>query len=488
MAKRVNLCPNPALKSNSTGWAFPSGYARSTSVTTLPRTTGVKGTSAPSAPIIGPQTPVVTGSQYCVSFSIHYTNVSGTNTFDYGIDWYNSSGSYLSSTAYSTRTSAAFGITERLEHGPMTAPTNAAKAVLVLSNLDSGCEVTAVLFEQTSTTGQSYFDGDTTGAGWLGTVGNSASQILTATDAWSWTDSASKTATASGPSGSDSITWSESASIVASGQVDDYWTWSDSALVIELGYDERRGRVRVGAFGLDSDAVRAVVQSRLHGSGKWYPVRGGKVAVSGGHFARTVDDYEFPSGAAVDYQIVAYASVEGAPDDIVTSAYATQPAIDPETWLKFIAKPPLNQRLTLVGWGDIARANRNARFDVRNRPDPIMVTDVHSSRTVTISLRTEDEQTGDALDAALSAGYPAFLHTPVGLALPTMYVTIGDYHYARPSSYSHVRTWTVDLVEVAPPPPSVFGPPTTWQTIIDSYSSWADVIAAFPTWRDLMGG
>jgi hypothetical protein len=116
-----------------------------------------------------------------------------------------------------------------------------------------------------------------------------------------------------------------------------------------------------------------------------------------------------------------------------------------------------------------------------------MVTDVHTSRTTTIKLRTETVQAGEALDEALSAGYPAFLHTPVGLALPTMYVTIGDYDYERPSTYSHVRRWSVDVVEVAPPPPSIYGPPSTWADIIAAYPTWGDVLAAFPTWRDVMG-
>jgi hypothetical protein len=69
-----------------------------------------------------------------------------------------------------------------------------------------------------------------------------------------------------------------------------------------------------------------------------------------------------------------------------------------------------------------------------------------------------------------------------------MYVAIGDYGYERPSTYSHVRAWTIDLVEVAPPPPSIFGPSITWADIIATYPTWADVEAAFPTWRDVAGG
>ena len=488
--RRTNLSTNPAAKSNSTGWFLPSGWSRSASVTTLPRSTGIKGTSAPSNDLISPRCAVAAGQTYFTSFSIHYTNTSGTNNYDYGIDWYKADGSYLSSTAYFTRSAAAAGITERLEFGPAVAPASAASAVLVIANLDSGAEITAHLFEQTTQAGRAYFDGDSTSpkATWSSTAGNSTSIEITASDAWGWSDTASKTATAVGPAASDRFGWSESVAITGLTQLAEQWTFRDSAMVISLGYDERRGRVRVDARGFDPNAVRAVVNSRPHGRGRYAPVRGGKVAISDtGSFARTVDDYEFAAGLDIDYQIVVYASAEDVPDTIIGQAFATLPAIEPEVWLKFIAKPSLNRRLTLTGWDKIGRQAQNAAFRVRGRPDPILITDVHSSRTTTIRLRTETIQDGEALDAALSSGYPAFLHTPQGLALPTMYVAIGDHDYERPSSYSHVRRWTVDLAEIAPPPPSVFGPPTTWADIMAAYPTWRDLMTAFPTWRDVMG-
>lgn len=490
MGKRTNRSTNPSAKNNSTDWFLPSGWARSASVTTLPRTTGIKGTSAPSNDIISPRCAATAGQTYFTSFSIHYTNTSGTNTFDYGIDWYKADGSYLSSTSYFTRGSAPFGITERLEFGPAVAPTGAASGVLVISNLDSGAEITAHQFEQTTVAGRAFFDGDSTSpkATWTSTAGNSTSIEITASDAWGWSDTATKTATAAGPVASDQFGWSESVTITGTTDVAEQWSFRDTAMVISLGYDERRGRVRINALGLDPAAIRAVVNSRPRGQGRWSPVRGGKVAIdANGSFARIVDDYEFAAGLDVDYQIVVYASAEDVPDTIMGQAYATLSAIEPEVWLKFIAKPALNRRVTLTGWDSVGRQNRNAAFTVRGRPDPIVVTDVHSSRTTTINVRTESIQEGEALEAALSSGYPAFLHTPQGLALPTMYVAIGDIEYRRPSSYSHARAWTIDLTEVAAPPPSVFGPPTTWADIIAAYPTWRDLMNAFPTWRDVMG-
>ena len=41
--------------------------------------------------------------------------------------------------------------------------------------------------------------------------------------------------------------------------------------------------------------------------------------------------------------------------------------------------------------------------------------------------------------------------------------------------------------QVAPPPPTVVGAASTWQTIVDAYGSWADVLDAFPTWQEASG-
>jgi hypothetical protein len=486
---RINLSPNPALKTTVSGpgtsWtSTPAGYARQTGLTGMDRTTGFGGTGAVD-PITSPRFAAVAGQPYVASIQ---AKTGASNTFKVMINWYAgvSSGAFISGTP--TTEFTVNGVA-RCEIGPFVAPPGAGAGYLRIIEVDNtAASFTAELVEQTSSTGRTYFDGDTPGASWAGTSGNSASYLLTASESWTWSDAASMVSVAPGPASADTIHWSESVSIAASSTHADFWTWSESAMVIALGYDERRGRVRVEAFGLPLSGVRAVVNSRPRGASRWAPVRGGKVALSGGRFARSVDDYEFAAGIATDYQIVAYASAEGALDQIVASAFGSLPAIDPQVWLKFIARPQLNRRVTLVGWDDVERSNRNSRFDVKGRSDPIMITDVHSSRSTAIRLRTETIEAGEQLDAALSSGIPAFLHTPVDLALPSMYVAIGDYSYSRPASYSHARTWNVDLTEVAPPPPSVFGPGVTCQSILDAYATCDEVLDAFATCADLMGG
>ncbi len=487
MGLRRNLHPNPSLKNNITGnatdWtSTPTGYARQTGLTGMDRTTGFGGSGA-TDPVTTPRFAAVAGQPYVASLQV---KTGGSNTFQMLINWYASTtgGSFISNSGSSV--SFTVNGTARCEIGPYTAPAGAGAGYLRLVGIDSTTvSLAALIVEQTGTAGLTYFDGDTPGASWEGTAGNSTSVLLSGTDAWALTDSGSKTATTPGPTGSDAGHWGESASGVASGTAADYAAWSEGALIVALGYDARRGRVRVNAFGLPATAIRAVVDSRQHGNYQFSLVRGGKVGVVAGSFAKQVDDYEFVSGVPMDYRIRAYASAEGTTDVVVAQAVVTQSQVLDEVWIKYIASPSLNTKVALIGWGDISRASRTALYDVKGRSDPIAVTDVHSSRRVEVQLRTATVDDGDALDHALSSGAPLFLHVPITVALPSLYAVAGDYSYTRPSARSVARHWSLPLTEIAAPPPSVTGSAVTCQTILDGYGTCADVLAAFATCQDL---
>lgn len=487
MATRINLHPNPSLKTtitgNGTDWtSTPTGYARQTGLTGMDRTTGFGGSGAID-PVTTPRFAAVAGQQYVASIQV---KTGASNTFKMLINWYTGlTGSFISNSGAAT----AFTVngTSRCEIGPFTAPAGAGAGYLRIIELDSTTvSLTGLIVEQTSTPGLTYFDGDSPGCTWAGTSGNSISYQLTGSDVWSAAATGSMTSVSPGPTGTDVASWSSTATGVASGTITDYMAWADGAMVVGLGYDAGRGRVRINAFGLPATAIRAVVDSRRSGSFVFNPVRGGKVSVVGGALAKQVDDYEFISGTSMDYRIRAYSSVEGAADVVVAQAVVTQSQILSDVWVKYIATPSLNTKVTLTGWGDISRASRTALYDVKGRPDPIAVTDVHSSRRVVVELRTATAVDGDALDHALSSGAPLFLHVPVNVALPSLYAVAGDYSYIRPNAASMARLWTLPLTEVAAPPSSVTGSAVTCQTILDGYSTCDAVLAAFATCLDLV--
>jgi hypothetical protein len=486
---RRNLSPNPALATttagNATNWtSSPAGYTRQTGVTGMDRTTGFGGSGAIDT-VTSPRFSAVAGSVYMASVQV---KTGASNSFKIMINWYSgttASGSFISAT---TTTAFTVNGTARCEIGPFTAPTGAGAGYVRVIDLDATTvTLTALLVEQTNASGNTYFDGGTTGASWEGTAGNSTSVLLTATDAWSFTDAGSRVATASGPVAGDATTFADTGSVVASSRADEYITWSESALIVAVSYDSRRGRIRVDALGLPLAAIRAVVERRPVNSARWSAVRGGKVAVAAGRFVRNVDDYEFAAGTANIYRIRALSSTENAPDVVVAQAVVTSSAVLDQVWLKFIANPVLNRKVQLIDWSEITRPSRSSFYDVLGRSDPVGVLDVHGSRRVTIVLRTRNRAEADDLDYALSQGLPLYLHVPETVALPSLYAAAGDISASRPSKTTQVRYWQVPLVEVAAPPASVVGAASTWQLIIDSYGSWADVLDGFDTWQDVAG-
>jgi len=488
VAIRRNLSPNPALKNNTTGnatnWtSSPSGYTRQTSVSGMSRTTGFGGSGAIDI-VTTPRFAAVAGAQYMASIQV---KTGASNTFKMLINWYAGvdSGSFISNSG----TSVPFTVngTQRCEIGPFTAPAGAGAGYLRIIELDSTTvTLTALMVEQTNASGNTYFDGDTTGASWEGTAGNSTSILSSGAETATWVDSGSVFVSPSGPTGGDAASFNATASIVASGTVPEVVTWADSGLIFSVDYDPRRGRNRIFARGLPAAGVRAVIESRPENKTAWRQVRGGKVPLVAGAFTRTVDDYEFIAGRDNTYRIRVLSTPENVTEVAISSVTVTLPATNPGVWLKFIVQPALNQQVQLIDWGEIARVGRTTLYDVVGRTDPVAVTDVHSSRRITVTLRTSTNTEADRLDDALSQGRPLFLHVPDPLALPSMYAVAGDYAATRPSKTTSVRFWQVALIEVSPPPASAVAPPTTWQNILDAYDTWQDVIDAFPTWQDVV--
>lgn len=488
MAPRRNLSPNPSLKVNTTGnatnWtSTPAGYVRQTGVTGMSRTTGFGGSGAIDT-VTSPRFSATAGLQYMASVQV---KTGASNTFKAMINWYSGtvdSGTFLSGT---TTTSFTVNGTARCEVGPFTAPTGAGAGYLRIIELDNTTvTLAAVLVEQTSTSGATYFDGDTAGAAWEGVNGNSPSSLLVGADTWAFTDSGSVSVAPTGPTGRDTVAFTDSATIAASAVAVDYIAWSDAGMIFSCDYDPRRGRNRISARGLPAAGIRAIVESRTEGHSAWRQVRGGKVALTGGTFVRTVDDYEFTAGRDNTYRIRVLSTPENIAEVTISTATVTLPATNPGVWLKFIVQPALNQQVQLIDWSEIARPTRVTLYDVVNRGEPVAVTDVHGSRRVTVTLRTSTNDESDRLDDALSQGRPLLLHVPDHLPLPTMYAVAGDYSAGRPSKTTSVRFWQVALIEVSAPPTSAVAPATIWQNILDSYATWQDVIDAYPTWQDVV--
>src|SRR4051812_46003046 len=162
---RTNLCPNPSLKNDATGWF--GGGVRVTGSTGMSRATAFQNAGATST---APRATVTAGLTY--RFSAYVKGTGGASSGNANINWY-SGGAYLSSAPGQGWTVTAGNVT-RIESGAQVAPAGADQGLLNITGVDAQVEVTALLYEQTSSLFE-FFDGDSGGCSWTGTSGNSTS-------------------------------------------------------------------------------------------------------------------------------------------------------------------------------------------------------------------------------------------------------------------------------------------------------------------------
>ncbi len=162
---RINLCPNPSLKNNASD--FFGGGARVTGVASMPRTTAYENANATSTL---PRGTVVAGRTY--RFSAYVKGSGGGSSGNVNINWY-SGGGYLASAPGQGWTVTTGNVT-RVESGAQVAPTGATQALLNISGADAQTQVTAILYEESSSLLE-FFDGDSGNCVWNSTDGSSTS-------------------------------------------------------------------------------------------------------------------------------------------------------------------------------------------------------------------------------------------------------------------------------------------------------------------------
>lgn len=168
---RHNLCTNPAMKNNVTGWGGGSTPTQQTGLTGFPnRTTGARYTSGTF--LAGPTISVNAGETWTFSIEAR-SNAFNTNSGTIYMQWQDSSSS---STGYTLTA----GVVKRVSI-TVTVPSGKTSAQLIMDGQNfasSSYDITECLYEQVGTL-DTYFDGDSPSATWDGTNGNSASTLDT---------------------------------------------------------------------------------------------------------------------------------------------------------------------------------------------------------------------------------------------------------------------------------------------------------------------
>lgn len=489
MVMRTNLAIRPSVKNSATNWFGPSGWARiATGVhASLPRTTAFAGSSAGDLQI--DRADCTPGKWVVYSVTVRCV---AAQMFSTNIDWYSSGGTYLG-TSNGNDYNQTGSTTVRVVSGVGLAPANAVSARPNLTGFNGAAQVTGLLIEQYDSEAAAtaaltshvdpayYFDGDgngvgvSTGCAWTGTNGSS-------TSTFTFSVSPVLLGSLDSPVG-HIVTQRDARGAVLLGTLAS--PLGSIGLFVSVRYDELRGRVRIFASGITASVIRVIVSSRRLGTSRWTEVRGGRVGTIDGAMARRVDDYEFTAGEGVEYRIQALSSAEGAPDVVVQTRIVTVPTTRDEVWVKFIATPYRNKKVILVDWSEVSRKSRVALFDVSGAPQPTAVTDVHTGRQFSVDLVAHTLADRDALDDSLKTGVPVFFQSPTEVACPSIYAVIGDYSYKRPARKSKRSIFTVQLIEISPPPPSVVGAGLTYQILRTQYGSYADLADAIPTYAEL---
>lgn len=201
------------------------------------------------------------------------------------------------------------------------------------------------------------------------------------------------------------------------------------------------------------------------------------------------EDYEAPLGTPVRYMVKlwtgsAYVSVTSAAVTLaappVTEVVIKDP-VQPARWTTATVE-------TLPDWQRAARQGVNV---VRGRARPIVISDVRTSRTGSVTLVTETEEERDQLWWVLDSGATLLLQWPIGWHEADMYVSVGDAGAAHivPSAQYADREWTAALTEVDRPVGGVVGSASrTWQNVLDGNADWSAVLAGADTWLDVLTG
>lgn len=234
--------------------------------------------------------------------------------------------------------------------------------------------------------------------------------------------------------------------------------------------------------------------SRMLPDGTLTPVRGSagdltKVPLTGD--LAVAEDYEAPLGVPVVYYLKLYTGSS-------YLAYAADSITLPEPPDNsvVIKDPGLPARHTTAvvqkgGLPDWQRAARQGINPVRGRSRPIVISDVRTSRTGSMTLVTETADDLAAMWWLLETGNTLLIQWPTEWGEVDAYVSIGDVteaHIAEYAAYSD-RTWSVPLTEVDRPVGGITGSASrTWQTVMDENADWLSVLTTYSSWLDVYTG
>ncbi|MFJ5103182.1 hypothetical protein [Streptomyces sp. NPDC088554] len=206
-----------------------------------------------------------------------------------------------------------------------------------------------------------------------------------------------------------------------------------------------------------------------------------------------VEDYEAPLGVPVQYYLKTW--VGGGSTSYVSFTTAEILILDDPPPTHMVLKDPLSPArsasvavATLPDWQRMAR---QGVYPVRSRARPIVITDIRSSKTGTLTLVTGTDEDRRQLDWLFETGSTLLLQCPREWGEDDVYVQVGDVTTKRAVRYAGYgdREWDVPLTEVDRPVGAIAGSADrTWATVLSEHTDWFAVFADAESWLDVYTG
>ncbi|HEY9413140.1 MAG TPA: hypothetical protein VIQ30_00140 [Pseudonocardia sp.] len=256
-------------------------------------------------------------------------------------------------------------------------------------------------------------------------------------------------------------------------------------MALTATYDPTLSRVRLHADNLGATATRFYMWRSSNSFQSYVTVRGGSDRAMNSGVA-DLDDYEFPAGVPVRYQVASYDAANVMQAQFFTG-WVTNDVSD-GVWLKSVTRPFLNRQVTVQELDELEAPARVVVHPIMGRSGGVAVSDVRGGRRGTLVLTTQGEAESEALRYLFASGDPMFLHSPAAEdeLVPSMYIAAGDVGRRLAMRRNGRREWIVPFEEVAAPDPVIYGASITYAGVAALYSSYNALMAANATYADLL--
>ncbi|MCY0926220.1 hypothetical protein OTB20_08375 [Streptomyces sp. H27-H1] len=197
-------------------------------------------------------------------------------------------------------------------------------------------------------------------------------------------------------------------------------------------------------------------------------------------------DYEAPLGIPVRYLLRAftgstYLQATSRPVELPEPASTDIVVKDP-------TEPVRQVTLTVATLPDWTRAARQGVHQICGRERPIVITDVRTSRTGTLSVVSASQAEIQQLWWVLEQGTTLLIQWPSTWGEADAYVQVGDVteaHIVQWADYAD-RAWTLALTEVDRPVGGLSGSAArTWDDVATDSVDWLNVLTRYASWMNV---